>query len=92
MLSYENIIKGEYVGLNVEINKTSGTNEEMIKCLIIDESKKTFKIENENGIKTIIKKNSIITIRKKDKSYNIIGDILVGKPEERVKKKIRKKW
>lgn len=96
MPSYESVIKGEYIGKIVEINYVrahNNKNDDNIKQgLIIDETKNTFKIKNKKGTKTFLKKNIILSVKDNDESYKVLGRTLIGKPEERLKKKKRRMW
>lgn len=84
MITSRNVIRHELIGLNVEVKGKKGR--------IIDETKKTIKIEVRDGKETVDR-----CITKKDNDFYITlpskqvvkieGKLLYGKAEERIKKK-----
>lgn len=93
MITYKNIFQHELIGLNVEIIESF--NESLIgnKGIIIDETKYTFLIELENSskVKRFIKNISVFKFDLENgDSVKINGDILVSRPEDRLKKKFRR--
>jgi ribonuclease P protein subunit POP4 len=90
MPSYDDVIKGEYIGKNVEVSYNNICNDNHIEGLIIDETKNTFKIRTQKGIKTFLKRNITLTDKHGVESYKVEGKVLIGKPEERLKKKKRR--
>ena len=60
-----------------------------IKGLIVDETANMIDIEDESGhVRRLIKKNVILEIEGK----HIDGIELIGRPENRIKNRVRKKW
>ena len=61
-----------------------------IKGKVIDETKNMLTIEKENGeTKQLVKKQVTIKTEIEGKEYIIQGEMLQGRPEERLKKKTR---
>ncbi len=86
----KNIARYELIGLNAEV--VNAKNESLIgvKGKIVDETKFTIVIENENGQeKKLLKEQITLKMKIKDKVYKINGEILIGRPEDRLKKKFR---
>lgn len=83
-------VKSELIGRKVKVGKHEGK--------IIDETKNMLIIETKKGIKKIPKKGKIFEFKYKGKKIKIEGNFLIGRPEERIKKKISikdrwmKKW
>ena len=92
MPSYDDVIKGEYIGRIVKVSYNNISNDKQIEGLIIDETKNTFKLLTKKGTKTFLKKNIIFKDKYYDESYQVEGKLLIGKPEERLKKKKRRMW
>jgi len=60
-----------------------------IKGVIVDETANMLDLEDEDGkIRRLIKKNVIIEIN----GERIDGIKLIGRPENRIKNRVRKKW
>ncbi|NCN39395.1 MAG: ribonuclease P [Candidatus Aenigmarchaeota archaeon CG_4_10_14_0_8_um_filter_37_24] len=85
----ENLVRHELIGLRVEIKKSTNSSQVGLKGVVIDESYKTLKIEVKFGEKTIPKENVIFifTIPNGTK-VQVNGKVLLGRPEDRVKKKL----
>ena len=78
------------IGLKVWIVKSSSKDLEGIKGIIRDETHNLLKIETKNKLLSIPKSHQIFTIEIKDGSKLLVdGQLLVGNPENRIKKKIR---
>ncbi len=85
MITPKNVVKHELIGLKAIVEKTSGT--------ITDETKSTITLTKQNKTKKkIIKKGNTFRITLPDGSIvEIKGELLQGKPQERIKKKIKVK-
>ena len=92
MPSFDDIIKGEYIGRTLEVSFNNTYVDKQIEGLVVDETKNTFKLLTINGMKTFLKKNIILKDKYTDESYKVEGKVLIGKPEERLKKKKRRMW
>ncbi len=107
-ITEHNIVRHELIGLDVEIFKSKdakiipsklgklfGTSPKMhnLAGAIIDETKKMLKFRTEKGEKLVEK--SVCTFRislPSGKKVEVDGRLLVGRPEERIKKRFPKKW
>ena len=69
--------------------KQSSSNEQVgISGIIVDETYNLLKIKTNTKFLWIQKKNRVFEIELEDKSRVIVeGDLLIGKPEDRIKKK-----
>lgn len=88
------ILQHEFIGLNAKVVKSSQPSYVGIAGKIIDESRNTFTILGENGKrKIILKKGTIFQFVLPDETVvEIDGKVLVGRPEARVKKRVRRLW
>lgn len=86
-MNIKDIVKIELIGLNVEIIDAKNKSLIGIKGKIIDETKNIIFVETKDkGIKKIIKNQVKILIEYQNKKYQINGEILASRPEERIKK------
>jgi len=85
----KNLVRHELIGLNVEIAESTDSTFRNLKGRIIDETYNTFKIETKDGKeKTIPKKYCIFIFTLPNKTkVQVEGKILIGRPEDRIKKK-----
>ncbi|MBI4896690.1 MAG: ribonuclease P protein component 1 [Candidatus Aenigmarchaeota archaeon] len=89
MRNVKNIIRHELIGVPCEVVDAANKDQIGIKGTIIDETTKTVTIGN--GVyKTVPKKGTKFRMRL-DKTAVVEGNELVGRPENRIQKKI-KKW
>ena len=91
MITSRNLVHHEFIGLNV--HATSKNNESLnLKGTIIDETKNTIKIEGMDNIERVIpKKGSIFVFEiPNGEKIEIDGDILSIRPEDRIKKRVKK--
>jgi ribonuclease P protein subunit POP4 len=87
------VIQGEFIGLNAKIAKSSNPSLVRMTGKIIGETRNTFLILQEGRQKTIPKDTSVFHfIMPNDSVVEIEGKLLLGRPEDRVKKRIRRLW
>ncbi len=82
------------IGKDVMIieSKAVGDNLKLKWCKIIDETRNTFLIDCEGKKKRVIKKSTWFKFKLYGKIIKIYGDILIGRPEERIKKRLPKPY
>ena len=87
------ITQGEFIGLKVKV--ADATNKDLIGIsgTIIDETRKTFIIQKGDARKTIVKDDTTLHFTFPDATIvQIEGHALRGRPEERLKRQIRRRW
>ncbi len=87
MRNIKNVVMHELIGLQCEVVGAQNKRHVGLRGRIIDETMKTVSVDG----KQVFKKGSVFRIVIDDKKADIDGDCLVGRPEDRIKKKI-KKW
>lgn len=89
-----NILQHELIGLHVRVAKTTYKNMQDKDARVIDESQKMLTLRFDNGDEKSIPKESgefIFTIPD-GRKVAVKGTLLLGNPEERIKKKVPKRW
>ena len=86
-----NILQNEIIGLEAEVLSDSNPENINIRGRVIDETMKTFVIRG-TGTWRIAKKDAVFKFLLDGVAVKVEGKALVGRPEDRVKKKIKKKW
>lgn len=81
-----NILRHELIGLNMEVVESRNKILGRVKGKIIYETKNLLHVETEKGVKKVIKDQVVIRLKFKGKTLEINGKLLVGRPEERIKK------
>lgn len=88
MMKPANITRHEIIGLKCEANFKGRTTK--IAGWIIDETRNTFVMKTDNGKKTLIKEKYDFIFKLPGKSVKVNGTALIGRPQDRIKKKIEK--
>ncbi len=84
----KNLVRHEIIGLEVKIKESTDPTLKNLKGRVIDETYNTFKIEVGKKEKIIPKKDCIfIFILPNKTKVQVDGKLLVGRPEDRIKKK-----
>jgi len=94
MITPQNIIRHELVGLQVKVAHSSHQELIGLEGRVINETNKTITLEDGAGNEKTIPKGST-TFHFKLPNGNIVeinGRIIVSRPEDRIKKKFRKYW
>lgn len=86
-----NIIMHELIGLEVEVLSDSNPCNHQIKGVVIDETMNTLIIKDRQA-KQIAKKNAIFKFKLHNEAVKVEGHTLLARPEDRVKKTIKRRW
>ncbi len=88
----KNILRHELIGLRVEVKQAENPLHIGLKGLVVYETKNMLWIENEKGkIKKIPKKGTKFMFTLPDgKKVLVEGSAILARPEERIKKKVRR--
>lgn len=88
-INRKNIIYHEIIGLNVCILKHLDPNLEGKCGKVYYETKNTLVLETDKGKKTVMKKGAIFEFLIENEKITVLGDDLIGRPEDRVKNLIK---
>ena len=91
----QNLVRHELIGLQVKIAESSERTQKGIRGRVVDETYNTLKIETKEGKvvreKAIVKQNNVFIFTLPNKvKVQVDGKLLVGRPEDRIKKKFPK--
>jgi ribonuclease P protein subunit POP4 len=87
------IINGEFIGTNCRITESRHSHYVGIAGEVVDESKNTFTIAQAGKAKSVIKEAAVFQFAYSDGAIvEIDGKLLVGRPEDRLKKSIKRLW
>ncbi len=82
----KDLIRHELIGLNVEIVKAKNPLLIGIKGKVVDETRNTMTIKYKNKMRKILKDQAVFNIKVENKIFQVDGKLLVGRPEDRLKK------
>jgi ribonuclease P protein subunit POP4 len=87
------IIRCEFAGTEAEVVRSTHAGYIGLKGTVIDESRNTLTLSYSGQKKTVVKCNAVFHFRFIDGTIvEIDGELLVGRPEDRIKKHIRRLW
>jgi len=87
------IIRHEFIDTETKICKKPQSGYAEISGKIIDETRNTFVILHKGKKKTVVKDLAIFQFRFSDGTIvEIDGKLVVGRPEDRLKKHVRRLW
>lgn len=87
------IIREEFIGTEGAISSSSHSGYLGIQGNVVGETKNTFLIEQAGKMKSVIKDQAIFQFQFSDGTVvEIDGKLLVGKPEDRLKKTTKRLW
>ena len=87
------IIRGEFIGTESRIAGSQHPNYVGITGRIINETKNTFTIFRAGKAKNIVKDSAVFHFKFPDGTVvEIDGKLLVGRPEDRLKKSVKRLW
>ncbi|MCW4044424.1 MAG: ribonuclease P protein component 1 [Candidatus Bathyarchaeota archaeon] len=88
-----NIICSEFIGTEAKIAQSPNQNYKGITGKVTDETKNTFTILHNGKTKHVIKEAAVFHFTYSDgTTVEIDGKLLTGRPEDRLKKTIKRLW
>jgi ribonuclease P protein subunit POP4 len=85
----QNLVRHELIGLKVKIKQSKNKSQVGLRGRVIDETYKMLKIETNKGKRSISKDIAIfIFTLPNGTKVQVDGKILIGRPEDRIKKKL----
>jgi len=93
MKNISDILQQEFVGINAKVERSVNSSLLGISGRVVDETKKMLVIRQENKDKAIAKGVAVFCFTMPDGTVvEIDGRVIMGRPEDRVKRKIRRRW
>ncbi|MBL7100875.1 MAG: ribonuclease P protein subunit [Nanoarchaeota archaeon] len=80
------IVRSELIGLEAEVVDAENESLRGLRGLIVDETKSTLSIEKDGVVKKVIKSQVTLKVLFEGQTFQIDGKVLVGRPEDRLKK------
>ena len=87
------IVQHEFIGLEAKVVKSSNPQVVGISGKVVDETRNTFTILHDDERKVVIKDTSVFNFVLPDGTIvEIDGKVVIGRPEDRLKKRPRRLW
>jgi len=88
----ENINRHELIGLNARVSGGNNKSQKKIKGSIVAETRNTLTLSNRKKEKTVSKGEASFIFNLGGTLVEVEGKTLIGRPEDRVKKKPKRNW
>jgi len=86
-------VQGEFIGLNAKVVKSTNPSYVGITGKVIDETRNTLVIRHENEDKVVFKGVAVFHFTTPDGTVvEVDGNVIMGRPEDRVKRRLRRRW
>ena len=92
LITSENITRHELIGLDARISGGNNKSQKKIKGLIVAETRNTLTLSNGKKEKTVAKGDVSFSFNLGGTLVEVEGKTLIGRPEDRVKKKHKRDW
>ncbi len=87
------MVQQELIGFDAKIVRSSNPDCMGLEGKVLDETRNTILILHKNKKRTIIKNTSVFDFTMPDGTIiEIDGEAIIGRPEVRVKKRVRRRW
>jgi len=87
------IVQQELIGLNAKVARSSHPSYVGIEGRVLNETRNTITILHKNEKKVVIKNTAIFNFIMPDGTIvEIDGKAIIGRPEDRIKKRVKKWW
>jgi len=87
------ILQSELIGLNAKVTRSTNRNSMGISGKVIDETRNTLVIRQNDDDKAIPKETTVFQFTLPSGTVvEVEGNAIIGRPEDRVKKKPRRQW
>lgn len=80
------ILSAELIGLRVRVEESTDPTKEWIAGEVVDETRNTLVIETRSGDRKVPKAECLFSFRYEGEWREVDGKLLVGRPEDRIKK------
>ena len=92
MVTPKELVRHELIGLEVKVAESTNRSAAGLEGTVTDESRNTLTIRTEKGPKKLVKEQCVFSfLLPSGERVRVDGKVLVGRPEDRIKKKL-KRW
>ncbi len=86
-------VQSELIGLKAKVVKSTNASNKGIRGTVIDETRNTLTIRQEDQDKVIAKGTSVFHLTTTDGTIiEVDGNLITGRPEDRLKKHLKRRW
>ena len=93
MIVTPSIVQHEFIGLETTVVNSSNLDLVGITGKVVEETRNTFTILHDNKEKVVIKDTTVFNFTLSDGTIvELNGKVIIGRPEDRLKKRPRRLW
>ena len=81
-----NLLYHDLIGLDVKVIDSTNRSLVGLKGKVINETRNTLEVERDKKVKKIMKSQAVFEVKLDGHTYHVDGRLLVGRPEDRIKK------
>jgi len=87
------VVQGEFIGLNAKVVKSTNPSCVGISGHVVNETRNTLVIRHKNEDKVIVKETAVFQFTLAQGTIiEVEGNAILGRPEDRVKKRPKRRW
>ena len=87
------LVQNEFIGLKTRVVKSTNQDCIGVSGKVVDETKNTLIVRNKDEDKAVVKNISVFHFTMPDGTkVEVDGKVIIGRPEDRLKKKLRRRW
>jgi len=87
------LVRFEFIGARAEVAKSTHSSDVSVSGMVVDETRNTFTVLARGKRKTVVKESAVFRFELPDHAIvEIDGRLLVGRPEDRLKRCIKRLW
>lgn len=86
-------VQGEFIGLKAKVVESSNRSNMGISGTVVDETRNTLLVRHKDADKMVVKDASVFHFIMPDGTIvEVDGKVILGRPEDRLKKRIKRRW
>jgi len=87
------ILQHDLIGLNAKVARSSNSEYVNITGRVLEETRNTITIIHRNKKKIVVKNTTVFHFTLSDGTIvEVDGEVIVGRPEDRIKRHIKRRW
>jgi len=87
------VVQGEFIGLNAKVVRSSNPSYVGLSGRVTNETRNTLVIRHKNEDKVIVKEAAVFQFTLPNGTIvEVEGNVILGRPEDRVKKRPKRRW
>jgi ribonuclease P protein subunit POP4 len=91
-VTHRSVLLHELIGLDVRVLDDSNPSNASIAGKVVDETRNTLIVMSGGRPRRIAKKDAVFAFSLEEGDVEVDGAALVGRPEDRVKRRLKRRW